>query len=485
MNGFTDPRQKTSSWTSRCQLEGSLFKRAKNSKWSRRFFVLRDGYLLYYRDSEKKELAKRKYLNPNPKGIIPLAECNIGPTRLPGQPFSFFIECLEINAKLMLAAESEFERDKWVDMLEKSKRVTWQNCQLADEMIKQLEHQGLQMAKQKQDYFDRLQTEVMALSDEKERTETLEKVNQELAREKEKMEQFSKEMSEEYEKIKRELEETSQSMNDLELDRQELSNLLGKYQHSLQSLATDKERVINCLQEQTDMTKQLSKENMDLSEHKEQLQSRLVEIEQATRNLLSEKSEAEQRLRDNEEKTIQLQDEKQFYSEHANELQSTIKDLREQKQMTENELKEEVMARLNAERRLKNAENSLCKLDQAVEYQTPNIEVDVKEEMVVNVKNLKRFFEDIAAEAQLDANKPIIMRNSLIARKTLIRRAKTKKFESRRSSSGPSLRSKSLTARATNKSATICSTSSIDNNGLLLQYSEPELYVTQKFSDVF
>lgn len=47
------------------------------------------------------------------------------------------------------------------------------------------------------------------------------------------------------------------------------------------------------------------------------------------------------------------------------------------------------MARLAAERKLNEAEHSLHKLDHAVTTQTPNIEQDVKDEMVVNVKKLK------------------------------------------------------------------------------------------------
>ena len=47
------------------------------------------------------------------------------------------------------------------------------------------------------------------------------------------------------------------------------------------------------------------------------------------------------------------------------------------------------MARMDAERRLKNAETSLHKLHHAVENETPNIESEVKQEMVVNVNKLK------------------------------------------------------------------------------------------------
>lgn len=45
------------------------------------------------------------------------------------------------------------------------------------------------------------------------------------------------------------------------------------------------------------------------------------------------------------------------------------------------------------------------------------------------------FFEDLAMESKISAEKPLIMRNALTARKTLIRRAKTIKYESRKQSS--------------------------------------------------
>ena len=50
---------------------------------------------------------------------------------------------------------------------------------------------------------------------------------------------------------------------------------------------------------------------------------------------------------------------------------------------------EEVIARMDAEKKLREAESSVYKLDNAVTLQTPNIEQDVKDEMVVNVNHLK------------------------------------------------------------------------------------------------
>lgn len=55
-------------------------------------------------------------------------------------------------------------------------------------------------------------------------------------------------------------------------------------------------------------------------------------------------------------------------------------------------VQEEIRARLSAEQQLKEAETSLKHLECAVQNQTPNIEADIKEEMTVNVKKLKRMW---------------------------------------------------------------------------------------------
>ena len=49
-----------------------------------------------------------------------------------------------------------------------------------------------------------------------------------------------------------------------------------------------------------------------------------------------------------------------------------------------------MVARMNAERRLREAEESLHKLGHAVEHETPSVHQEVKDEMVVNVNKLKR-----------------------------------------------------------------------------------------------
>ncbi|XP_076442004.1 uncharacterized protein LOC143281009 isoform X2 [Babylonia areolata] len=427
-------------WASRIQYHGVLQKKPfghQSSKWAKRFFLVKDGFLMYYSEHEKKEYEKREFFNIHPKGILPLGECRMVPVRESGHPFCLQIDSHEIDGRLLLAAETEYERDRWLDIMERSRRVTWQNTHLSDEMIRQLENDGLDMAREKQDYFDRLQNEVQALSDERIRAEELEKINSELESEKKKLEEFTSEIQEEYERIRIELQDTAVLMREIEDEKNDLNETLQQQIQHLAALEEDKEKVMKELEEREQMASQLSKEKRHLSETSDELRQRLEDIEKQTESIRAEKKQAQEKLHDNLDRLTQLEEEKSSINEHAQELESTINDLKAQKEMTEKELREEIQARLSAEQRLKDAETSLKKLDRAVQNQTPNIEADIRQEMTVNVKKLKQFFEDLATESKISSEKPLIMRNTLTARKTLIRRAKTVKFESRKQSSSP------------------------------------------------
>lgn len=425
-------------WASRIQIHGILQKKPfghQSSKWAKRFFLVKDGFLMYYAEHEKKEYEKREFFNIHPKGIIPLGECRMAPVRESGHPFCLQVDSHEIDGRLLLAAETEYERDRWLSIMERSRRVTWQNTHLSDEMIRQLENDGLYMAREKQDYFDRLQNEVQALSEERVRADELERINTELEMEKNKLEEFTSEIQEEYERIRGELQDMSSLMREFEDEKRDLNDILQEQGQQLSSLAEDKEKVMKELEEREVMASQLSKEKRHLSETSDELRQRLEDIEKQTESIKAEKKQAQEKLQDNLERLIQLEEEKSSINEHAQDLESTIHDLKAQKEMTEKELREEIRARLLAEERLKEAESSLKKLDRAVQNQTPNIEADIRQEMTVNVKKLKQFFEDLATESKISSEKPLIMRNALTARKTLVRRAKTVKFESRKQSS--------------------------------------------------
>jgi len=418
-------------WATRIQIHGVLLKKSfgnTSNKWTKRFFLVKDGYLMYYDANEKKDYDKRDFFNIHPKGALPLGECCFREFRDSQQPFCIQIDSPEIAGQLVLSAESQYERDQWLEVLECSRRVTWKSTQLGDEMIRNLEKQGLEMAIEKQDYIDRLQSEIQALSDEKMKSEELERVNHELEIEKKKLESFTKDMQDEYEKIKSEMTETADIMKQVEDDRVKLSRTLDEQSQQLESLAADKQLILSELEHSMAEQTSLAQERNSLSARSQELQAKLADIEQQTDEVQGEKTVAEHRLKDNDERLEQLEEEKSTIQQHAKELESTINDLMSQKELTEKELKEEIRARISAETRLREAEKSLTSLDKAVTSQSHTLEEEAKEEMTCSVRKLKNFFEDLATEAKMSSEAPLIIRHGTLARKTLARRAKTVRY---------------------------------------------------------
>ena len=59
--------------------------------------MIKDGFLLYFPESERKEFDKRRHLGINPKGAIPLGGCIIDTRREQGHPFSISITSDELG----------------------------------------------------------------------------------------------------------------------------------------------------------------------------------------------------------------------------------------------------------------------------------------------------------------------------------------------------------------------------------------------------
>uniref|UniRef100_A0A8C1BG56 Pleckstrin homology domain containing, family D (with coiled-coil domains) member 1 n=1 Tax=Cyprinus carpio carpio TaxID=630221 RepID=A0A8C1BG56_CYPCA len=178
--------------STKVQLHGVLWKRPfgrPSAKWSRRFFIIKDSFLLYYAENEKKSFETNRYFNIHPKGVIPLGGCIVEPREDQGMPFAMVINHEDFTGSIVLAAESVSEQSQWVEMLQESGKVTWKNAQLGEAMIESLEAQSLQLAKEKQEYVDKLMEETEELCLQREQKEELERLNQLLEEEKLKFEE--------------------------------------------------------------------------------------------------------------------------------------------------------------------------------------------------------------------------------------------------------------------------------------------------------
>ncbi|XP_022248761.1 pleckstrin homology domain-containing family D member 1-like [Limulus polyphemus] len=89
-----------------------------------RFFVVKDGFLLYYSENEKKMFEKKSCFNIHPKGVIPLGGSTVEPTSDASQPYLLRISSDEyISGHFVLAADCEMEREKWLNILQEASRI--------------------------------------------------------------------------------------------------------------------------------------------------------------------------------------------------------------------------------------------------------------------------------------------------------------------------------------------------------------------------
>ncbi|KAM9708108.1 pleckstrin homology domain-containing family D member 1 isoform 2-T3 [Menidia menidia] len=426
--------------STKVQLHGVLWKRPfgrPSAKWSRRFFIIKDSFLLYYAESEKKSFESNRYFNIHPKGVIPLGGCVVSANEDMGMPFGIVVNLEDFTGAVVLAAEAEEEQAQWIEMLQESGKVTWKNSQLGEAMIESLEAQGLQLAKEKQEYLDKLMEETEELSHQRAQREELERLNQVLEEEKMKFEEVVLELKAEQEQIKLDLEGTAQSLKGVECEKEELSSLTVTLQKSIEELSLEKQRRLELLgaKEHEDAEVEgaqgeSSEPTCGEGEDKDLLQD-LRHIEEQMRILLKEKEQAGEKLLENEQRAKVLQQEKEFYSTQAQTLQQSLSQLTVDKRQTEAELKVEIQSRMELEQRLKQAEEALQDLEKGLNSLERTKERD--EKMKGDVTQLRKFFEECICAAEIEAKLPAIMKNAVYLHKAAARRIKSCRIQRRAS----------------------------------------------------
>ncbi|KAM3871198.1 pleckstrin homology domain-containing family D member 1 [Diretmus argenteus] len=437
--------------STKVQLYGVLWKRpfGRNSvKWSRRFFIIKDSFLLYYAESEKRSFETNRYFNIHPKGVIPLGGCVVSAKENMGMPFTIVINQEDFTGTIVLAADSEEEQTQWLEMLQESGKVTFRNSQLGEAMIESLEAQGLQLAKEKQEYLDKLMEETEELSYQRAQREELERLNQILEEEKIKFEEVVLELKAEQEQIKLDLDGTAQSLKGVESEKEELSNVTKLLQKSIEDLSQEKQRTLALLG-----VKKPEEKSEDAGDHGAvDLLQDLHHIEEQMKILFKEREQAEEKLRGNEQRAKVLQEEREFYSSQAQTLQQSLTQLTVDKQQTEVELKAEMESRVELEQRLKQAEDALQDLEKSLNSMERSTERD--EKMKGDVSQLRKFFEDCICAAEIEAKLPSIMKNAVYLHKAAARRIKSCRVQRRASRRGWLKHSKSF-AVADDDSATM------------------------------
>lgn len=256
------------------------------------------------------------------------------------------------------------------------------------------------------------------------------KLNVALDEEKRCLEQMIKEFQKEHEIMKLEYEETLAAMKMVQQDKEALQSTTQSLMKNLSELEEEKKKILQSLHQTDDQNSQTSYAAQNLQIH-------LQGIEEERRCLLEEKQEIEERFQENELRAKVLEEEKQIISQNSKQLLSSLNDLLTEQDLPEAELRLEVTARLEAERRLRVAQDSVHHLEGAL--QTDISPSALRTKILPDVKKLRQFFEHVAEEARLDANMPVIMKNAVYARKTLAKKARSQLLEQSRQENAKTL----------------------------------------------
>uniref|UniRef100_A0A7E4VJ67 PH domain-containing protein n=1 Tax=Panagrellus redivivus TaxID=6233 RepID=A0A7E4VJ67_PANRE len=414
------------------QCQGLLMKKCKNKsriKWNRRFFILKECFLLYYAAKQKKKYDKSKKIDMHPKGIVPLIGCSIVPGGDigKGKKYCLLITHPQFDNAVIVAAADARTQEKWLKALRDATKISFSNTVVGESLIRELESKGQLLNEEKRGYEEQLRLEGEARKKEIERSLALERTKEELEKEREKLVKLTKKLKDDLHNVKNDLKLTNESKKTLEQEKVSLMTKTQSLVSNLESLNMEKSKIEEHMSQIIREREKFLLENQNLSSTTCQLKNRLMEIESKTTCLATEKEKVENLLRLNEKKTVDLESERQYYNRQTRDLLTSLKEISQQKEMTEAELRDAVMARLGAEKQLQAAEKALEHLENALRLTGAQM-TELQEHIMPDVHKLREFFEQCAEEARMEAEKCSIMKTAVYARRSFRRNKARKSF---------------------------------------------------------
>lgn len=370
------------------QKSGLLLKRPfghKSAKWQKRFFIVKEGFLLYYSDTDAKIFEKTKHFNIHPKGVIPLGGCSVEECPCGSQKFTIKITNEHFKGEVWVGAETQEDCTAWVKALQDAGRVTWKNAQVGDTIIHQMEQKTQKVAQEMKDTIDKLNDEASALVQEKEKKAELEALAAKLEAEKRAIEEAAMNLRTEKEITKLELQNTLATMSKVQEERDSLSMRTQSLEANLQMMEQQRQKVLAELQEKEKQAKELDEEKEKLAKTTASLKDDIDSLEEKRKLLEKEKEVASLRLNEQMEAAKQLEEEKKQMADAAISLQQNLEQVALEKEVSELKWKEERKRRLKTEQRLKLAEDALKRLDKALKDSGVHIDMAVE----TDVKNLR------------------------------------------------------------------------------------------------
>ncbi|GMR59574.1 hypothetical protein PMAYCL1PPCAC_29769, partial [Pristionchus mayeri] len=403
---------------------GTMMKKYKKknrpAKWTKRFFILKECFLLYYPTSFKKTFEKTKRIDFHPKGVIPLIGCSIVAGGDLGKRHCLLIAHPLFPSAVIVSAPDGAAQESWLTALRRATKISYKNTMVGETMIRELESKGNLLNEEKRNYEVASTTSLQSITIQLPPLKELGRLKEELEEEREKLIRTTKKLKDDLQNVKNELKLTNETKRTLE---QEKIALNAKTEHlalNMASLNMEKEKIEENLSTMLKEREQYIIEKQNLSTAACQLKNRLMEIETKTNCMSTEKEKISKLLELNEMKMADLEKERHYYTTQTNRLMETLKDISEQKEVTECELREQLQARIGAEKQLQAAEKALEHLENALRLSGAQMS-ELHEHIMPDVHKLREFFEKVAEEAKAEANSVGILRSAIGARKSMRR----------------------------------------------------------------
>uniref|UniRef100_A0A1I8I260 PH domain-containing protein n=1 Tax=Macrostomum lignano TaxID=282301 RepID=A0A1I8I260_9PLAT len=335
------------------QHHGFLLKRSHlSNKWQRRFCIIKEGFLLVFKEQEAERIKRSSFYNVKANAAIPLGDCVINLISDATVQCGIDINIFVPSVRFLFSCENRSNQQDWYSALSDASRITHANFQISDKLIATLESQGMEKVTQSERYRKMLEEEVELRHNESEKASRLEAQQTELQQEKEYA----------------------------ELAMRELESELA----ALRSEMTDAQTTLERTREEK------------------------TALEKRAKQLL----EQEKQRAGDEESQDNGGEELAKLRREAQELSNAVRQLSEQRARASAELAAEQRARQLAEARLREAENSLARLHASVSEERSVYTPEQKEEMKADVGQLKAYFENLIASKSADSGAVKLRRSS-------------------------------------------------------------------------
>jgi hypothetical protein len=306
------------------------FRKNMSGSWKKRLFVVKDGYLMYYKAPSGKVGDITKF-DIHPKGVLPLGSTKVErvepKTKPPPGYVAFMVSHPSfIKGNLIAAVDSIDELNSWFSTLKDASKVTYKNAMEGDKKITELREQGSKKLKEKKSLAKKAKEDAA-----KAKILMTKRSNAEISLEELKQEEILK---------AKEMESIQLKQEEARIERENIANKLKTMQSKREMLETERQG----LETKASVAR--------------------MEAEEVTKKLQKSRSKAQNALEEAEKANKQLEEEEKKLREASRKRDGQVEAAIKERDRLLKQIEKERTERLEMEKQLQIASDSLKHLDQ-------------------------------------------------------------------------------------------------------------------------